>query len=79
MKRTIEPEPNPNPDPYPHPDLSDTQIWIEIAYLDPWPDYYKLLLVPDQEPAKSHRRISWAWVLIALLAICVSAVLLWPS
>ena len=74
MKRTIEPDPYPQ-----YPVLSDTQIWIEIAYLDPGPDYYKLLLIADQQSPQPHRRLPLAWIMILLLAICATAVLLWRS
>ena len=73
MKPTMEPDPRP-----PYPVLSDTQMWIEIAYLDPGSDFKSILLTTEKRPKKSARILPWGWIFIAFLTVLVSVVLLWP-
>ena len=76
-------KPMAEPDPYPDshigpPVISDTQTWIEIAYLDSCSDYRESLLDSRMPSAKKPKSVGAGnWLLVWALIAFALVVALW--
>jgi len=77
MKPMAEPDPYPDPHIGP-PVISDTQTWIEIAYLDSCSDYRESLL-DSRVPTTTKRKTMGArnWLLVLALIAFAMLTALW--